>query len=491
MLRLDQGWLRWSHQLNFLQHVEHLMDDEHREVYAQTLDVFLSKLKTVTDILGRLVEHQVTSSAGDESRLSSKRVRYALKKNSLDKAIEELETWQRTADHSWFLLMKIASPRLDAAMESDREAMAATIPSAFAIRAGLQDEGVSNAPHRGITFNPDELSKMAITQIPFSELRIGQRTDNGSSYVLNAINLPQVLKYHIAKKDTRNLVRKLQHNEPQTFGLLSCKGFVVHQTQSGDEPEAAFTMILRTPPFSTKPRSLRDILLNAPSPASLSVRFELARELAKAASYVHSFGFVHKNIRPETILTFEDTRTGKPTSYLAGFENFRHEDGCTRRKGDDAFGKNLYRHPNRQGTNPRNDYVMQHDIYSLGVCLLEVGLWRSFVQYCPVSDQGLPSPFLGLPAEVTSAGQAVTFCMMAGKEHLVSLARSQLLQCMGSRYAEVVVTCLTCLDPGNVDFGDAGEFEDEDGVRVGARYIEKVRMSRPGVNNFVSAYGWL
>ena len=24
---------------------------------------------------------------------------------------------------------------------------------------------------------------------------------------------------------------------------------------------------------------------------------------------------------------------------------------------------------------------MQHDIYSLGVCLLEIGLWRSFVYY--------------------------------------------------------------------------------------------------------------
>lgn len=63
---------------------------------------------------------------------------------------------------------------------------------------------------------------------------------------------------------------------------------------------------------------------------------------------------------------------------------------------------------------------------------------------------------------------------------------------MGSRYAEVALTYLACLDPGNVDFGDtgSGEFEDEDGVRPGVRYTEKARVSCPAVNSFVSAYSW-
>jgi len=33
---------------------------------------------------------------------------------------------------------------------------------------------------------------------------------------------------------------------------------------------------------------------------------------------------------------------------------------------------------------------------------------------------------------------------------------------------------LTCLDQDNEDFGDDSEFQDEDGVLVGVRYIEKV-----------------
>lgn len=44
---------------------------------------------------------------------------------------------------------------------------------------------------------------------------------------------------------------------------------------------------------------------------------------------------------------------------------------------------------------------------------------------------------------------------------------------MGTRYSDIVETCLTCLDPDNNGFGDESEFEDEDGILVGVRYIEK------------------
>jgi hypothetical protein len=45
---------------------------------------------------------------------------------------------------------------------------------------------------------------------------------------------------------------------------------------------------------------------------------------------------------------------------------------------------------------------------------------------------------------------------------------------MGTKYTQVVETCLTCLDPENTDFGDEEEFQDADGILVGVRYIEKV-----------------
>lgn len=122
VLRLDHSWLRWSHQLNFLQRVQHLMDEDHREVYDQTLHVFLGKLEIVTVMLKSLVRWEPDNQTGGSYR--PRQIKYALIKNKLDKAIEELEIWQKTADHSWFLLMKIASPQVDLAIAGDNAGMA-------------------------------------------------------------------------------------------------------------------------------------------------------------------------------------------------------------------------------------------------------------------------------------------------------------------------------------------------------------------------------
>jgi hypothetical protein len=66
------------------------------------------------------------------------------------------------------------------------------------------------------------------------------------------------------------------------------------------------------------------------------------------------------------------------------------------------------------------------------------------------------------------------------KDGFVAVAQSTLPGRMGDRYTEIVETCLACLDPGNIDFGDDKAFEDEDGIVIGARYTERVllRLSR-------------
>ena len=137
--------------------------------------------------------------------------------------------------------------------------------------------------------------------------------------------------------------------------------------------------------------------------------------------------------------------------------------------------------------NAHDDYVMQHDVYSLGVCLLELGLWESSVEWGEHDGEGmegevvapLPSAALGLSLEDFDVvdgddekGRKPGFRI---KERLVELARRRLPLRMGDRYAAVVVTCLTCLDGNNEGFGgDEAEMEDEDGVLVGTRFIERV-----------------
>lgn len=61
------------------------------------------------------------------------------------------------------------------------------------------------------------------------------------------------------------------------------------------------------------------------------------------------------------------------------------------------------------------------------------------------------------------------------KDALIDLTQQRLPSRIGNKYAEIVVTYLTCLDRSNTDFSDRAEFEDTDSVLIGVRYIEKVR----------------
>jgi serine/threonine protein kinase len=241
-----------------------------------------------------------------------------------------------------------------------------------------------------------------------------------------------------------------------------------------------FDMVLDFPKGAGHmPRSLRSSLLSR-CKHNLSNRFALARQMANATNYVHMFGFVHKGIRPENAFCFDDNASQLGPFYLIGFEHIRLADGRTNRAGESDLWKDIYKHPSRQGLYPYEDYCMQHDIYSLGVCLLEIGLWTSFVTYNMDSMPELDTKVLNIDeAQSSLSGQAL-------KDSILKLARAELPSSMGSVYAETVVNCLTCLDNENDDFGDTSQFEDEDGILIGLKYIEKVshaHISLDGVSD--------
>ena len=47
---------------------------------------------------------------------------------------------------------------------------------------------------------------------------------------------------------------------------------------------------------------------------------------------------------------------------------------------------------------------------------------------------------------------------------------------LGDVYTDIVLACLTCLDPGNEAFGSEQELTDEDGILVGVWFVEKILM---------------
>ena len=159
---------------------------------------------------------------------------------------------------------------------------------------------------------------------------------------------------------------------PWHYISIECKDIIVESKPTGLADQLSLTLVFREPPASHNLRSLRDLLISIPASTSITRRLDIARDLARSVGYVHTFGFVYKNVRPEAVLVFDCSDGQRSSTFLVGFENIRRDEGWTRRLGDDALDKNLYRHASRQGFNSREDYKMHHDLYGLGVCLPEL-----------------------------------------------------------------------------------------------------------------------
>ena len=110
------------------------------------------------------------------------------------------------------------------------------------------------------------------------------------------------------------------------------------------------------------------------------------------------------------------------------------------------------------------------DIYSLGVCLLEIGLCDTFVIYSAEGVAEAPGAALELSLDDIRRKRPSSI-----KEHLVTLAKHRLPRTMGEVYTEVVVSCLTCLDEDNTEYANDEGSGDVGGLLVGLRYIEQVR----------------
>jgi len=120
---------------------------------------------------------------------------------------------------------------------------------------------------------------------------------------------------------------------------------------------------------------------------------------------------------------------------------------------------------------------MQHDIYSLGAVLLEIGLWTSFILYPAESENGnitrTPNAILD-PKHLERLRNPLGFSA-ENKEKLEELATKRLPVLMGKRYTDIVLQCLRCLDPSGVNEKEGeANWTDEDGVVIGVRYIENV-----------------
>lgn len=508
---VENCWTRTRLQTELITKISPLLDADHHRILDKSIAFLGCKLSHAIHKLQKVLRDE----EGDPSRRPGflgfkKKVRkgkYAFVKEELDSVIQDMESWQKRIDPSYFLMMKLANPIVDQQLQELREKAAfdadeKTIGSLSSPRTSLRTQRQSSplalcADIRGAvrgTASPKSVilpyDPMERQTLPYCSAVLARRsTSSGADklFVIDPLHRAAGGDIGSFTTDVRQLVKRLSKADPYTFGLLNCKGAMPIRDEMN--VVRSYDLVLRVPEDLEKPRALRQILLSSSESPSLSLtrRLRIAQQLAQSVGYVHTFNFVHKGICPESILVMEDVQFDRDFTYLLGFGNFRAANGSTALIGDSAWEKNIYRHPERQGEYPQDTYRMQHDVYSLGVCLLEIGLWESLVQYVSIDGELKPEKgpayesFLvwakassELESEKGSRAAYAQFMSLKLQEYLVHIAETRLPQKMGEMYKDIVVACLTCLDDDDGVASVTQSRSEKDDINIGVQYVEEI-----------------
>lgn len=471
MVRIEGIWLKTKTQIEFLQSIVESIEEELLRYQNACLERLNKRLGLAILEIEALTNTEFESISLQSLSLSIKplkKAHYALFEKSLRKRVDELESWRKDFDPSWFLVGRIADASIDKALEqqskdTDTQESVKTIS---AIREAIGATRKGTGSHASV-FRESNILSAVLTPLANSTVSLCSLSTDGTPVLLDTTDFDEDVDKVQYSTHVRDLAKLLSLSKPETLGLLQCLGVIKILGRLGKLYQ--FQFIYKIPQALSEAASLRTQLTGPP--ISLDARFRLARSLARNLMAVHSADLVHKNIRPETVVVFKDSSDPLPVSFLVGFERFRPLSAGSNLIGDMMWERDIYRYPNRQGLRPEFVYIMQHDIYSLGVCLLEIGLWTSFVT---TGDPPRPGPRLDM-SKVTMRPKVQAAWEI--KKMFIEMARESLPSAMGLVYTEVVISCLTCLDQGTSNmFADVKELYDEDGILVGVAFIEKILM---------------
>ncbi|KAL7957412.1 hypothetical protein V8C34DRAFT_285981 [Trichoderma compactum] len=224
-----------------------------------------------------------------------------------------------------------------------------------------------------------------------------------------------------------NLANLLHQPKEMVFRTPCCEGWVSQMQRN----RVAFLFAIPDAAEPT-PVSLLSLLSSESPPPTLDQKFWLAAKLSRCISQLQLVKWVHESFRSENILFFlksncrekdalSISRVDLAEPWVLGFEFSRPETYFTAGLGDTCLARDIYRHPDRQQS-PTQPFTKLHDIYALGVVLLEIGLWQSALTL----DK---SRFTRVkPSSITKV--------------LIRHAEKRLGAKMGERYQAIVLTCL-------------------------------------------------
>ena len=220
--------------------------------------------------------------------------------------------------------------------------------------------------------------------------------------------------------------------QPEYLRILHCSGFYNAPDKLAlglvfnfphDESDSQLITLRSIYDEDLKRRNARN---EGSSKPLLGDRFRLAHALAASLLEFHKLGWLHKSISSYNIVFFKSSHSSQTDlwkslerPYVVGFEHSRPNE-------EQAFTSRLlpahldYQHPKfLDGARFRPEF----DFYSLGIVLLEIGLWNS------IKEMTEGDGWKGISPDIF-------------RKRLLKRRVPQLGQSMGARYREAVEECL-------------------------------------------------
>ncbi|KAL8670714.1 MAG: hypothetical protein Q9168_004763 [Polycauliona sp. 1 TL-2023] len=470
LLVLENRWLKVDVQLRFLHNVWNALPGRFQVHFNSIIAVVNTKLIAANDLCNQSIEKQDQQHDHLHALQTKGKLRrgaFAVTfKAQIDVVIKDLDEWQHNLlDPGWYQLVLVPGLQVQQAVEKSCNDSDNPHHTLAGLRYLLSNKDKVDGPATDIFLHYDSIESTA-SGVEYSKATLGIDKTSRDVVLLDRIQIPEGTNREQSISDVYHLVKFFSSIDPELFGFLPCLGAL--------RDDKHCDLVFGFPKDHDDPTSLRSLLVKADIRYPLNARLSIAQMLARSCMFLHDCQFVHKSLRPENIVCFSTQGKYPDKPYMIGLDRFRQIDARSMRFSDDLWYKDVYRHPSRQGIRPEKDYIMQHDIYSLGVCLLEIGLWRSFLGWQDDSDCPLPN-------EEYISQQSLRIKDPRRKAHeikraLVEHAEQRLPGAMGQIYTSTVIACLTCLDPGNTDFGDHVELGEETGILVGVRFVEKILM---------------
>lgn len=286
------------------------------------------------------------------------------------------------------------------------------------------------------------------------------------------------------------LLRETQ--QTSQFRALPCLGYYLQTTLPPDARSRSirlrYGLVFCLPPGIDSRAdivSLRQLLDHGRdssfnSVPSLSERLGLMRTLAQSVERLHAVGWLHKALSSDNVLFFSHVDTGTDIDfsqpYLSGFDYSRPADTGSMSEApvNPSLLDDIYRHPSVQGQDPTDGstehegFNRHHDIYSLGIIMLEIAEWRPIEDITRRCGRDSQMSFTfepeGNPGKRSLSAADVLNTRSTLLRLLEPPERSRLAAFVGVSIARAIWSCIE----GQQTFGAGDEGLGEDGI-VGAK----------------------